>query len=183
MSDSNEESTIPSIRVVSADEQQQGQAEPITESSTMPTEGVSSEGEKRTEEAGSLASGDDDAVDTGEGTEEPGSDIVEDDTEEESREAEASPSSNTRQRTMAAAAAAAAASGNGNRGNTLRRSARSPFRASRGARPTPIVWESQSGRGQNVMRGHATRGTNNEGGRGRGTRGRRMRAKYPYARF
>ncbi|KAI4485336.1 hypothetical protein M0804_006841 [Polistes exclamans] len=188
VSDTNEESTIVSIRVGSADQQQQqqGQTEAITESSTMPTEGVSSEGEKRTEEAGSLVSGDDDAVDTGEGVEEPGSDIVEDDAEEESREAEASPSSNTRQRTMAAAAAAAAAAvANGNRGTPLRRSARSPFRA-RGARPTPIVWESQSGRGgQNVMRGHATRGTNNEGGgRGRGSRGRgRMRAKYPYARF
>ncbi|XP_015171242.1 PREDICTED: nucleoprotein TPR-like [Polistes dominula] len=191
VSDTNEESTIVSIRVGSADQQQQqqGQTEAITESSTMPTEGVSSEGEKRTEEAGSLVSGDDDAVDTGEGVEEPGSDIVEDDAEEESREAEASPSSNTRQRTMAAAAAAAAAAvgsnGNSNRGAPLRRSARSPFRT-RGARPTPIVWESQSGRGgQNVMRGQATRGTNNEGGgRGRGSRGRgRMRAKYPYTRF
>nr|XP_050852779.1 nucleoprotein TPR-like isoform X1 [Vespula vulgaris] len=184
VSDTNEESTIPSIRVVSADQQQQqGQTEAITESSTMPTEGVSSEGEKRTEEAGSLVSGDDDAVDTGEGVEEPGSDIVEDDAEEESREAEASPSSNTRQRTMAAAAAATTATANGNRGTPLRRSARSPFRA-RGVRPTPIVWESQSGRGQNIMRGHTTRGTNNEGGRGRGTRGRRsMRGKYPYARF
>ncbi|KAI4487065.1 hypothetical protein M0802_012054 [Mischocyttarus mexicanus] len=187
VSDTNEESTIVSIRVGSADQQQQqqSQTEAITESSTMPTEGVSSEGEKRTEEAGSLVSGDDDAVDTGEGVEEPGSDIVEDDTEEESREAEASPSSNTRQRTMAAAAAAAAANANGNRGAPLRRSARSPFRT-RGARPTPIVWESQSGRGgQNVMRGHATRGANNEGGgRGRGSRGRgRMRTKFPYARF
>lgn len=111
---------------------------------------MSSEGEKRTEEAGSLVSGDDDAVDTGEGVEEPGSDIVEDDAEEESREAEASPSSNTRQRTMAAAAAATTATANGNRGTPLRRSARSPFRA-RGVRPTPIVWESQSGRGDYIL--------------------------------
>lgn len=106
--------------------------------------GISSEGEKRTEEAGPLISGDDDAVDTGEGTEEPGSDIVEDEVEE-SREAEASPSSNTRQRAMAAAANAAAAA-NGGRGATARRSARSQDRfRTRGSRPTPIVWESQSG--------------------------------------
>lgn len=105
--------------------------------------GMSSEGEKRTEEAGPLISGDDDAVDTGEGTEEPGSDIVEDEVEE-SREAEASPSSNTRQRAMAAAANAAIAA-NGTRGATARRSARSSFRTTRGTRPTPIVWESQPG--------------------------------------
>ncbi|XP_076282689.1 nuclear basket protein megator isoform X3 [Lasioglossum baleicum] len=149
--------------------------------------GMSSESDKRTEEAGPLMSGEDDAVDTGEVTEEPGSDIVEDEVEEESREAEACPSSNTRQRAMAAAAAAAAAGNAGNatpRTATARRSSRSPFRAARGTRPTPIVWESQSGRGQPVARGgHATRGAN-ETGRGRGTRGRRMRSKYPsYARF
>ncbi|XP_046142137.1 uncharacterized protein LOC123987882 [Osmia bicornis bicornis] len=89
---------------------------------------------------------DDDTVDTGEGRRTRKLTIVEDEVEE-SREAEASPSSNTRQRT-AAAAAAAAANGN-NRGNSGRRSARSPFRTARGTRPTPIVWESQaSGRGQ-----------------------------------
>lgn len=109
---------------------------------------MSSEGEKRTDETGPLISGDDDAVDTGEGTEEPVSDIVEDEVEE-SREAEASPSSNTRQRAMAAANAAAAA--NGARGATARRSARSQDRfRTRGSRPTPIVWESQQpgGRGK-----------------------------------
>nr|XP_012149443.1 PREDICTED: nucleoprotein TPR [Megachile rotundata] len=179
--DTGEESAIPSIRVLGVDDQQHNQTEIITESiSTTPTEGTSSESEKRTEETGPLISGDDDTVDTGEGTEEPGSDTVEDEVEE-SREAEASPSSNTRQRRAAAAAAAA---GNGNRGSTVRRSARSPFRTARGARPTPIVWESQaSGRGQSMIRGgHAARGTNNETGRGRGIR-RRMRSKYPYARF
>ncbi|KOX78183.1 Nucleoprotein TPR [Melipona quadrifasciata] len=183
--DASEEPTIPSIRVLGVDDQQHNQTEIITESiSTTPTEGISSEGEKRTEEAGPLISGDDDAVDTGEGTEEPGSDIVEDEVEE-SREAEASPSSNTRQRAMAAAANAAAAA-NGARGGTSRRSARSQDRfRTRGTRPTPIVWESQSGgRGQSVIRGgHTTRGANNETGRGRGTRGRRMRSKYAYARF
>ncbi|KAG6796804.1 nucleoprotein TPR [Apis mellifera caucasica] len=182
--DASEESTIPSIRVLGVDDQQHNQTEIITESiSTTPTEGMSSEGEKRTEEAGPLISGDDDAVDTGEGTEEPGSDIVEDEVEE-SREAEASPSSNTRQRAMAAAANAAIAA-NGTRGATARRSARSSFRTTRGTRPTPIVWESQpGGRGQSVIRGgHAARGTNSETGRGRGTRGRRMRSKYSYARF
>lgn len=183
--DASEEPTIPSIRVLGVDDQQHNQTEIITESiSTTPTEGISSEGEKRTEEAGPLISGDDDAVDTGEGTEEPGSDIVEDEVEE-SREAEASPSSNTRQRAMAAAANAAAAA-NGTRGGTSRRSARSQDRfRTRGTRPTPIVWESQSGgRGQSVIRGgHTTRGANNETGRGRGTRGRRMRSKYAYARF
>lgn len=112
---------------------------------------MSSESEKRTEEAAPLVSGDDDAVDTGEVTEEPGSDIVEDEVEEESREAEASPSSNTRQRRVAAIAAAAAATAsatNGTRTATARRSSRSPFRAARASRPTPIVWESQSGRGE-----------------------------------
>ncbi|XP_033299172.1 nucleoprotein TPR [Bombus bifarius] len=182
--DVTEEPTIPSIRVLGVDDQQHNQTEMITESiSTTPTEGMSSEGEKRTDETGPLISGDDDAVDTGEGTEEPGSDIVEDEVEE-SREAEASPSSNTRQRAMAAANAAAAA--NGARGATARRSARSQDRfRTRGSRPTPIVWESQQpgGRGQSVMRGHATRGANSETGRGRGTRGRRMRSKYSYARF
>ncbi|CAD1469044.1 unnamed protein product, partial [Heterotrigona itama] len=185
VADASEEPTIPSIRVLGVDDQQHNQTEIITESiSTTPTEGISSEGEKRTEEAGPLISGDDDAVDTGEGTEEPGSDIVEDEVEE-SREAEASPSSNTRQRAMAAAANAAAAA-NGARGATARRSARSQDRfRTRGTRPTPIVWESQSGgRGQSVIRGgHTTRGANNETGRGRGTRGRRMRSKYAYARF
>ncbi|XP_043260114.1 nucleoprotein TPR [Colletes gigas] len=184
--DTSEEPAIPSICVVGVDDQQHSQTEIITESiSTTPTEGTSSESEKRTEEAGPLISGDDDAVDTGEGTEEPGSDIVEDEVEEESREAEASPSSNTRQRAMAAAAAAAAAAtaANGTRSATARRSSRSPFRATRGTRPTPIVWESQSGRGQAVVRGgHGGRGSNNETGRGRGTR-RRMRSKFPYARF
>lgn len=111
---------------------------------------MSSESEKRTEEAGPLMSGEDDAVDTGEGTEEPGSDTVEDEVEEESREAEACPSSNTRHRRMAAVAAAAAATtpANGTRTATARRSSRSPFRTARGTRPTPIVWESQSGRGK-----------------------------------
>ncbi|XP_033340581.1 nuclear basket protein megator isoform X1 [Megalopta genalis] len=178
--DTSEEPAIPSIRVVGVDDQQHSQTEIITESMT-PTEGMSSDSEKRTEEAGPLMSGEDDAVDTGEGTEEPGSDIVEDEVEEESCEAEASPSSNTRQRVMRQAAVAAAAA----RTATARRSSRSPFRAARGSRPTPIVWESQSGRGQPVVRGgHAARGPNNETGRGRGTRGRRMRSKYPsYARF
>jgi len=110
--------------------------------------GVSSEGEKRVEEPVVLASGEDDAVDTVEATEEAGSELVEDEVEEENREAEASPSSNTRQRTMAASLAAAGDS-NSARGVTVRRSPRSPFRAARGARPTPIVWgESQSSRGE-----------------------------------
>ncbi|RLU20480.1 hypothetical protein DMN91_007090 [Ooceraea biroi] len=180
--DNVEEPSIPSIRIVGADDQQRGSTE-ATESSATPSEGVSSEGEKRSEEPVALTSGEDDSVDTAEATEEAGSEIVEDDVEEESREAEASPSSNTRQRTMAASLAAAAAS-NGARGVTVRRSPRSPFRAARSARPTPIVWgESQSGRGQPVLRGHSTRGTTNEGGRGRGTRGRRMRGKYSYGRY
>lgn len=109
--------------------------------------GVISEGEKRVEEPVVLASGEDDTVDTVEATEEAGSELVEDEVEEENREAEASPSSNTRQRTMAASLAAAGDS-NSARGVTVRRSPRSPFRAARGARPTPIVWESQSGRGE-----------------------------------
>ena len=184
VSDTSEEPAIPSIRVVGVDDQQHSQTEIITEPiSTTPTEGMSSESEKRMEEAGPLASGEDDAVDTGEGTEEPGGDIVEDEVEEESREAEASPSSNTRQRRAAVAAAAAGAAPNGTRTATARRSSRSPFRAARGNRPTPIVWESQSGRGQAASRGHAARGAHNETGRGRGSRGRRMRSKYPYARF
>lgn len=109
--------------------------------------GISSEGEKRPEEEIAVASGEDNAVDTAEATEEAGSELTEDDVEEESREAEASPSSNTRQRAMAASLAAAAAS-NSARGVTVRRSPRSPFRTARGTRPTPIVWgESQSGRG------------------------------------
>lgn len=113
---------------------------------------MSSDSEKRPEEPVALASGDDDAVDTAEVTEEAGSELVEDDVEEENREAEASPSSNTRQRTMAASLAAASAS-NSNRGVTVRRSPRSPFRAARGARPTPIVWgETQSGRGEQINR-------------------------------
>lgn len=93
----------------------------------------------------------DDTVDTVEVAEEAGSELVEDEVEEESREAEASPSSNTRQRTMAASLAASMTTGESNnaRGATLRRSPRSPFRAARGARPTPIVWgEGQSGRGE-----------------------------------
>ncbi|CAL7943180.1 unnamed protein product [Xylocopa violacea] len=182
VSDTGEEPTIPTIRVLGVDDQQHNQTEIITESiSTTPTEGMSSESDKRTEEAGPLVSVDDDAVDTGEGTEEPGSDIVEDEVEE-SREAEASPSSNTRQRAMAAAASVNAGAANGTRASTARRSARSPFRSTRGSRPTPIVWESQSG-SRGIMRvGHA-RGTNNETGRGRGTRGRRIRSKYSYTRF
>lgn len=96
------------------------------------------------------ASGDDDAMDTAEATEEAVNELPEDDVEEESREAEASPSSNTRQRALAATLAAAGVS-NGTRGATVRRSPRSPFRAARGARPTPIVWgESQSNRGKFV---------------------------------
>lgn len=110
---------------------------------------VSSEGEKRVEEPVALASGEDDTVDTVEATEEAGSELVEEEVEEESREAEASPSSNTRQRTMAASLAAAG--DNNARGVTVRRSPRSPFRAARGARPTPIVWgETQSGRGESI---------------------------------
>lgn len=109
--------------------------------------GVSSEGEKRPEESMTLASGEDDTVDTVEVTEEVGSDLVEDEVEEESREAEASPSSNTRQRTLAASLATAS-DPNGARGMTVRRSPRSTFRVARGARPTPIVWDSQSGRGK-----------------------------------
>ncbi|XP_011866769.1 PREDICTED: nucleoprotein TPR [Vollenhovia emeryi] len=180
--DNVEEPNVPSIRIVSTDEQQRGATE-ATESSTTPSEGVSSEGDKRVEEPATLASGEDDAADTVEATEEPGSELVEDEVEEENREAEACPSSNTRQRTLAASLAAAGDS-NSARGVTVRRSPRSPFRAARGARPTPIVWgETQSGRGQPVMRGHAARGAANEGGRGRGTRGRRMRSKYPYARY
>lgn len=104
------------------------------------------------EEPVALASGEDDAVDTAEVTEEAASELVEDEVEEENREAEASPSSNTRQRAMAAnlaASLAAAGDSNSARGVTVRRSPRSPFRAARGARPTPIVWgETQSGRGE-----------------------------------
>ncbi|XP_067216179.1 nucleoprotein TPR isoform X3 [Linepithema humile] len=180
--DNVEEVSIPNIRIVGTDDQQRGPIE-ATESSTTPSEGVSSEGEKRSEESVT----EDDSVDTVEVAEEAGSELVEDEVEEESREAEASPSSNTRQRTMAANLAASmtnAGESNNARGATLRRSPRSPFRAARGARPTPIVWgEGQSGRGQAVMRGHTTRGTTSEGGRGRGTRGRRMRSKYPYGRY
>lgn len=110
---------------------------------------MSSEGEKRSEES---VVTEDDAVDTVEVAEEAGSELVEDEVEEESREAEASPSSNTRQRTMAANLAASmttASESNNARGATLRRSPRSPFRAARGARPTPIVWgEGQSSRGE-----------------------------------
>ncbi|XP_020297083.1 nucleoprotein TPR-like isoform X2 [Pseudomyrmex gracilis] len=178
--DTIEESNIPSIRIVGTDEQQRGQTE-ATESSTTPS--VSSDNQKRTEEP-ALTSGEDDTVDTVEATEEAGSELVEDEVEEESREAEASPSSNTRQRAMSASVAASDT--NNSRGVTVRRSPRSTsFRVARGARPTPIVWgESQSGRGQTVMRGHATtRGATNEGGRGRGTRGRRMRSKFPYGRY
>jgi len=93
----------------------------------------------------------DDSVDTVEVAEEAGSELVEDEVEEESREAEASPSSNTRQRAMAASMTAAGESNN-SRGVTLRRSQRSsPFRAARGARPTPIVWgEGQSNRGESI---------------------------------
>jgi len=112
---------------------------------------VSSEGEKRPEEPMTLASGEDDTVDTVEVTEEAGSDLVEDEVEEESREAEASPSSNTRQRTMAASLATAS-DPNGARGMTVRRSPRSTFRVARGARPTPIVWgDNQSGRGEKMV--------------------------------
>ncbi|XP_018376594.1 PREDICTED: nucleoprotein TPR-like isoform X1 [Trachymyrmex cornetzi] len=181
--DNIEDSNIPSIHIVGVDDQQRGSTE-ATESSATPSEEVSSEGEKREEEPVVLASGEDDAVDTAEATEEAGSELVEEEVEEENREAEASPSSNTRQRTMAASLAAASDANNA-RGMTVRRSPRSPFPPrARGARPTPIVWgETQSGRGQPVMRGHAARGVANEGGRGRGTRGRRMRSKYPYARY
>lgn len=180
--DNVEEPGIPNIRIVGANDQQRGSTE-ATESSATPSEGVSSEGEKRPEEPIALASGEDDTVDTVEVTEEAGSELAEDEVEEESREAEASPSSNTRQRTMAASLATAG-DPNGARGMTVRRSPRSTFRVARGARPTPIVWgDNQSGRGQPVMRGHANRGTGNEGGRGRGTRGRRMRSKYPYTRY
>lgn len=106
---------------------------------------MSSEDEKRPEEPLVLASGEDDTVDTVEITEEAGSELVEEEVEEESREAEASPSSNTRQRTMAATLAS---DPNGTRGMTVRRSPRTTFRVARGARPTPIVWDSQSGRGE-----------------------------------
>ncbi|EGI65458.1 Nucleoprotein TPR [Acromyrmex echinatior] len=145
--DNIEDSNIPSIHIVGVDDQQRGSTE-ATESSTTPSEGVSSEGEKREEEPVVLASGEDDAVDTAEATEEAGSELVEEEVEEENREAEASPSSNTRQRTMAANLAAASDANNA-RGMTVRRSPRSPFspRVARGARPTPIVWgETQSGR-------------------------------------
>lgn len=94
-----------------------------------------------------LASGEDDAADTVEVAEEAGSELAEDEVEEENREAEASPSSNTRQRTMAASLAAAGDANNA-RGVTVRRSPRSPFRAARGARPTPIVWGETQGRGE-----------------------------------
>lgn len=98
-----------------------------------------------------VASGEDDAVDTAEATEEGGNELTEDDVEEESREAEASPSSNTRQRAMAASLAAAAASNN-TRGMTVRRSPRSPFRATRGTRPTPIVWGESNPSNRGIMR-------------------------------
>lgn len=64
-----------------------------------------------------------------------------DDMEDEGREAEASPSCNTRSQKALAAVA------NTNRG-TARRASRSAYRTGRGARPTPIIWENQSGRGQ-----------------------------------
>ncbi|XP_024937433.1 nucleoprotein TPR isoform X2 [Cephus cinctus] len=191
-SDITEDTAIPSIRIVTADEQEHSQLEVVVETdSATPADGVTSDSEKRPEAAGATASGtvDDDVADTGaEATEDPGSEVTEEDPEEESREAEASPSSNTRQRALAAAAAAAAAAGNNatpNRDSNTRRSTRTPFRAARGQRPTPIVWDNQPGRGQGVMRGHATRGSGpvGDGGRGRGTRGRRMRSKYPYSRF
>lgn len=109
---------------------------------------VSSEGDKRVEEPVAAASSEDDVIDPADATEEAGSELAEEEVEEENREAEASPSSNTRQRTMAASLAAAGDSNNA-RGVTVRRSPRSPFRAARGARPTPIVWgDSQSGRGK-----------------------------------
>ncbi|XP_018399421.1 PREDICTED: nucleoprotein TPR isoform X2 [Cyphomyrmex costatus] len=165
--DNSDDPNIPSIHIVGIDDQQRDSTE-ATESSATPSEGVSSEGEKREEEP-VLASGEDDAVDTIEATEETGSELVEEEVEEENREAEASPSSNTRQRTLAASLAATSDANNG-RGMTVRRSPRSPF--------TPRV-----ARGQPVMRGHTARGAANEGGRGRGTRGRRMRSKYPYARY
>ncbi|KMQ91239.1 nucleoprotein tpr, partial [Lasius niger] len=143
--DNAEEPGIPNIRIIGADDQQRGSTE-ATESSATPSEGVSSEDEKRPEEPITLASGEDDTVDTVEVTEEAGSELAEDEVEEESREAEASPSSNTRQRTLAASLAIAG-DPNGARGMTVRRSQRSTFRVARGARPTPIVWgESQSGR-------------------------------------
>ncbi|KAJ8683664.1 hypothetical protein QAD02_019456 [Eretmocerus hayati] len=146
-------------------------------------DGDNSEEEKGPEEAGASGSGagDEDPIDTDmEASEETGQEIMDDDTKEENREAEASPSSNTRQRALAAAAAAAGGS-NIVRGSSARRSTRAAFRASRGTRPTPIVWESQSSpRGQSVARGHATRGSPTEGPRVRGARGRRMRGKYPY---
>ncbi|XP_012270418.1 nucleoprotein TPR isoform X2 [Orussus abietinus] len=186
--DNEEEAAIPSIRVITAEEQEHAQTEAITESiNVTPTDGASSEEEKQSEEAGASASGtaDDVAADTGVEANEESSEIVEEDAEEESREAEATPSSNTRQRTAAAAAAAATGSAATNgtpRGSTARRSARTPFRAARGSRPTPIVWgDNQANRGQG-MRGHPSRGASNET-RGRGSRGRRIRSKYPYARF
>lgn len=187
--DSNEDSTIPSTRLV-AEEQDRTQPEIVADSDNVaPMENVGSEAEKQTEEAGASGSGvgDDDNVDTGvDASEESGLEIVEDDSKEENREAEASPSVNTRQRALAAAVALAAAA-LPSRGGTARRAARTPFRANRGSRPTPIVWDnSQSNRGQNsgpgMMRGHLPRGASDGTTvRGRGARGRRMRAKYPYS--
>lgn len=182
--DNVEDSSISNVRIVGIDDQQRISTEP-TESSATPSEGISSDSEKRSEETTRVSIvSEENVTDTAEAIEE-SSELADDDVEEESREAEASPSSNTRQRTMAAHLAATAASTNSNRGVQARRSQRAPFRAARGNRPTPIIWESQQpDRGQNVMRGHATRGTNNEGVRGgRGTRGRRMRSKYPYTRY
>ncbi|XP_051174649.1 nucleoprotein TPR-like isoform X2 [Leptopilina boulardi] len=150
--DSNEDTSIPSNRLVT-EEQDRTQPEIIADSDNVaPMENIGSEAEKQNEEAGASGSGvgEDDNVDAGvDASEEAGLEIVEDDSKEENREAEASPSVNTRQRALLAAAALAAAGSSSVpvRGGTARRAARTPFRTNRGARPTPIIWDnSQSNR-------------------------------------
>jgi hypothetical protein len=108
---------------------------------------------KRSEETGiSGPTSEEDIIDADiENNEEVVEETVDNDSKENNREAEASPSSNTRQRAMAAAAAASRSLMCTIRGATARRSARTTFRAGRGARPTPIVWDNQSSRGNDFI--------------------------------
>ncbi|XP_012263360.2 nucleoprotein TPR isoform X2 [Athalia rosae] len=174
-SDGNDEAVIPSIRVVTVEEQEAAQVEVTTEALELtPADGGNAEGEKQ-DDAGP-STGDDDIVEVEVEAEAGSAEIGTDEVEDEGREAEASPSSNTRSQKALAAAAST-------RGVTARRSTRSPFRTARGTRPTPIIWENQSGRGHNPTRGGLqTRGGIGEN-RARGSRGRRMRKPFPYARF
>lgn len=98
---------------------------------------MTSEGEKQ-DEAGPSAA-DDGVAEVEVEAEAGGAEIGTDEVEDEGREAEASPSSNTRSQKALAAANNTRATG--------RRSNRSPFRTSRGQRPTPITWDNHSNRG------------------------------------